>query len=115
MSSTTVTADMALLLAVLGVVALALVVGHLTASAVRATAPARPALPDDDCAPAGLGRLVPVGGQVEQEVRRGVVALELWLAGHARRRRAESPDVGGDLLPRQREPQRRRGAAHEEA
>jgi hypothetical protein len=40
----------------------------------------RPALPDDDRPPAGLGRLVPVGAQVDQEFRRGVVSLELWLA-----------------------------------
>jgi hypothetical protein len=40
---------------------------------------ARPWLPHEDRPPAGLGRLVPVGAQVEEECRRGVVALEHWL------------------------------------
>lgn len=40
---------------------------------------ARPLLPTDDRPPAGLGRLVPVGAQVEDECRRGVAALESWL------------------------------------
>ena len=31
---------------------------------------------------AGLGRLVPVGAQVEEECRRGVAALENWLLSH---------------------------------
>jgi hypothetical protein len=43
---------------------------------------ARPLLPAEDRAPAGLGRLVPVGGQIEDEYRRGVVALEHWLLSH---------------------------------
>ena len=42
----------------------------------------RPVLPEDDRPPAGLGRLVPVGAQVEEEYRRGVVALEHWLLSH---------------------------------
>jgi hypothetical protein len=42
----------------------------------------RPLLPEDDRPPAGLGRLVPVGAQVEEEYRRGVVALEHWLLSH---------------------------------
>lgn len=42
----------------------------------------RPLMPAEDCAPAGLGRLVPVGGQIEEEYRRGVVALEHWLLSH---------------------------------
>jgi len=42
----------------------------------------RPQLPAQDCPPAGLGRLIPVGAQVEEECRRGVVALELWLLSH---------------------------------
>jgi membrane protein implicated in regulation of membrane protease activity len=40
---------------------------------------ARPHLPVDDRPPAGLGRLVPVGAQVEDESRRGMAALENWL------------------------------------
>lgn len=43
---------------------------------------ARPHLPAADRAPAGLGRLVPVGSQVDEEYRRGVVALEHWLLSH---------------------------------
>lgn len=45
----------------------------------RELAPRRPALPDDDRPPAGLGRLVPVGRQVDLEVRNGLHALDLWL------------------------------------
>ena len=40
---------------------------------------ARPQLPAEDRPPAGLGRLVPVGAQVDEEARRGFVALENWL------------------------------------
>ena len=40
---------------------------------------ARPLLPVDDRPPAGLGRLVPVGAQVEDECRRGLAAMESWL------------------------------------
>ena len=40
---------------------------------------ARPLLPVEDRPPAGLGRLVPVGAQVEDECRRGMAALESWL------------------------------------
>jgi hypothetical protein len=43
---------------------------------------ARPWLPDDDRPPAGLGRLIPVGTQIEEECRRGVAALEHWLLSH---------------------------------
>ncbi|GAC1440957.1 MAG: hypothetical protein NVSMB55_07470 [Mycobacteriales bacterium] len=43
---------------------------------------ARPLLPEQDRPPAGLGRLVPVGAQVEEEYRRGVAALEHWLLSH---------------------------------
>ncbi len=43
---------------------------------------ARPLLPVADRPPAGLGRLIPVGSQVEEEYRRGVVALEHWLLSH---------------------------------
>lgn len=85
MSSTRVTDDVALLAVVVGLAALALLLVHLTRQAVRALTPVRPALPDEDRAPAGLGRLVPVGSQVEREYRRGVVALELWLVAGRRR------------------------------
>ena len=43
---------------------------------------ARPHLPAADRPPAGLGRLVPVGAQVEDECRRGMAALEHWLLSH---------------------------------
>lgn len=43
---------------------------------------ARPWLPEDDRPPAGLGRLIPVGAQIEEECRRGVAALEHWLLSH---------------------------------
>jgi hypothetical protein len=49
----------------------------------------RPVLPLADRPPAGLGRLIPVGGQVEEEGRRGVIALETWLLSH------RSPGRGG--------------------
>ncbi|HVM26891.1 MAG TPA: hypothetical protein VM433_04370 [Mycobacteriales bacterium] len=86
MAPTTVTDDVAVLAVVLGLAALAYLVAHLTGQAVRALQPVRPLLPEDDCAPAGLGRLVPVGPQVEQECRRGLVTLELWLVAVTRRR-----------------------------
>lgn len=63
-----------------------LVAGAVFGLVLRLLVPARrralssaPALPVEDRAPAGLGRLVPVGAQVEQEYRRGLVALEHWL------------------------------------
>lgn len=93
MSLTTVTDDVAMLAVVVGLAALALLVVHVAREAVRALTPAPPLLPDEDCPPAGLGRLVPVGVQVEQEFRRGVVALELWLVAH-RRRADASPEAG---------------------
>ena len=65
-----------------------LVVGVLVALAVAVAVerlrPGRPPLPEADRAPSGLGRLVPVGSQVDQEVRRGLVALESWLAAQRR-------------------------------
>ena len=73
---TTAELDVVLLLVVLGVaalLALAVHVGHLLQ-------PSRPPLPEDDCPPPGLGRLIPVGRQVDQECRNGLDALELWLA-----------------------------------
>jgi hypothetical protein len=76
-AGTTVQTDMVALLVVVGLAAL-LALGVLLR---RELAPRRPALPDDDCPPPGLSRLVPVGAQLEQECRSGLAALELWLAG----------------------------------
>lgn len=45
----------------------------------------RPCLPEPDRPPAGLGRLVPVGAQVEAECREAAVRLEQWLAALSRR------------------------------
>jgi hypothetical protein len=103
-SPTTVTDDVALLAVVLGLAALALLVVHVARESVRALSPRLPQLPDDDCAPAGLGRLVPAGVQVEQESRRGVLALELWLVAHRRHSGAPASDsaVSARLL-RQRD------------
>jgi hypothetical protein len=64
----------------------ALLVGALLVT-VRRLLEARwalPVLPDEDQPPAGLGRLVPVGRQVDDECRRGLVALESWLLQHRR-------------------------------
>ena len=80
MGGTSVQAD-AVLLAVVVVVALTLTG---VVAVVRALLPARPQLPEADRPPAGLSRLVPVGGQVDLECRRGAAVLEEWLA--ARRR-----------------------------
>ena len=73
---TTAQVDVALMLVVLGVAALVLLSVHVA----RSLQPVRPSLPEDDCPPPGLGRLVPVGRQVDQECRSGLAALELWLA-----------------------------------
>ena len=62
-----------------------LTAGWLATWLARELAPVRPSLPAEDCAPASASRLVPVGRQLELEARRGVHALELWLAGRARR------------------------------
>jgi hypothetical protein len=87
--STTATEDVALLAVVVGLIA----IGLLVLQIVRSLQPARPMLPAEDRAPAGLGRLVPAGaGQVEQEARRGVVTLELWLTAHRRRSAAAVAD-----------------------
>ena len=65
-----------------------LVVGVLAALAlawlVERLRPVGPSLPEPDLAPAGLGRLVPVGAQVDTEVRRGLLALDAWLAAQRR-------------------------------
>ena len=111
MTATTVTSDVLLAVAVAGLVALAWLVVHVVQQTVRVLTPALPALPDEDCAPDGLGRLVPVGAQVEQEVRRGVVALELWLVAH--RRRTTRSDGGRAPLPRPRPARADREAARE--
>ena len=61
------------------------ITGWLASWLARELAPARPRLPADDCPPATASRLVPVGAQLELDVRHGVHALEEWLL-HARRR-----------------------------
>ena len=78
----TSTALDALLLVVLLAVALT---GWFGAWLARELAPVRPPLPAADCPPLTASRLVPVGRQLEQEARRGVLALEMWLAGRGRR------------------------------
>lgn len=100
MHEVTITQDLLLLLVVLGGVAAAWLLAHLARAAWRLRCPALPSLPDDDCAPEGLGRLVPEGPQVLHEARRGAVALELWLTASYRRRLATG--APGVRLPRQR-------------
>ena len=75
MLGTTAQIDVVLMLVVLGLAALVALSVHVA----RELQPVRPSLPDEDCPPPGLGRLVPVGSQVDQECRTGVAALELWL------------------------------------
>lgn len=75
MRVTTTQTDLVLMLVVLGLAAVAALSAHVA----RQLAPVRPVLPEADRPPAGLGRLVPVGRQVEQECRTGLMALELWL------------------------------------
>jgi hypothetical protein len=89
----TLTEDVVLVAAVLASLLLAALVAHVAAETVRALAPARPLLPEEDRAPAGLGRLVPAGAQLEAEVRSGLVALELWLAASRRGRAGGAPRV----------------------
>lgn len=72
--------DALLLCAAVGLCALLV----LAVSLARDLRPRRPLLPQDDCPPAGLGRLVPVGRQVESEARRGLYALDLWLRAASR-------------------------------
>ena len=78
----TSTALDALLLVVLLSVAIA---AWLAAWLARELAPVRPPLPAADCPPRSASRLVPEGRQLELDTRRGMRALELWLAGRARR------------------------------
>lgn len=84
MGTTSVTADVMLLAVVVGLLGLAALASHVSTALRTLLLAPRPSLPDDDRPPAGLGRLVPVGAQVEQEFHRGVVALELWLASRRR-------------------------------
>ena len=72
---TTAQMDVTLMLVVLGLAALVALSVHLA----RALQPSRPSLPDDDCPPPGLSRLLPVGRQVDLECRTGLAALEMWL------------------------------------
>ena len=76
--STSVTGDVVVLVAVVvSVVAVgALLLGLRRVLEARW---ALPPLPEADRPPAGLGRLVPVGAQVEAECRRGIPVLESWL------------------------------------
>jgi hypothetical protein len=73
-----------------GVVLLALTVGVLVlcwglARRVLATPlPARPELPAADRPPAQLRPLIPSPRAVEEEVRRGLRDLQVWLADQAR-------------------------------
>ena len=69
------------LMATAGILVAAIVVATLLIALRRLLEDrsSRPYLPVDDRPPAGLGRLVPVGAQVEDECRRGLVALEHWL------------------------------------
>ena len=78
----TSTALDALLLVVLMAIA---ITGWLATWLARELAPVRPPLPAEDRPPSSASRLVPVGRQLELDARRGVHALELWLAGRARR------------------------------
>ena len=71
------------LLGVLTLLAEAAVVGLLVRRV--AVSAARPWLPEADRPPAGLGRLVPVGRQLEQECAAGLLALERWLSAQRRR------------------------------
>lgn len=81
---TSMTADVLLLAVAVGLLAVATLAGQLGAMAGVLRSSRRPALPDDDRPPAGLGRLVPVGEQVDLESGRGVAALERWLATRRR-------------------------------
>jgi hypothetical protein len=67
--------------AMVGIIVAAIVIATLLIALRRLhdERQARPLLPIDDRPPAGLGRLVPVGAQVEDECRRGLAALESWL------------------------------------
>ena len=78
----TSTALDAVLLAVLLSVGIA---AWLAGWLARELGPVRPPLPAEDCPPASASRLVPVGAQLEHEVRCGLAALEEWLLDARRR------------------------------
>ena len=85
-SGTSIQADVT---AMAGIIVAAIVIATLLIALRRLLEErqARPYLPVEDRPPAGLGRLIPVGAQVEDECRRGMAALESWLlarrqAGH---------------------------------
>jgi hypothetical protein len=77
-SGTSVQANVA---AMVGIIVAAVVIATLLLALRRLLdeRQARPWLPVEDRPPAGLGRLIPVGAQVEDECRRGLAALESWL------------------------------------
>ena len=84
MGTTSVASDVMVLTVVVGLLALAVLAGHVGTQVRALLERHRPELPQDDRPPAGLTRLVPVGAQVDQESRRGLDALELWLVTRRR-------------------------------
>lgn len=84
MGTTTVTADVLLMVLAVGLLGLAVLAAHVSTSVQALLVVPRPPLPAADRPPAGLGRLVPVGRQVDAESRRGVAALEVWLVSRRR-------------------------------
>lgn len=73
--TTSTAVDAVLLVVLMGLGALVVLTMWLSQQLL----PVRPLLPVPDQPPAGLGRLVPVGRQVDAEVRQGLHALDLWL------------------------------------
>jgi hypothetical protein len=65
--------------ALIVVTAIVLAAGLRTVQRQRIARWSRPPLPPEDRPPAGLGRLIPVGSQVDEECRQGFAALERWL------------------------------------
>lgn len=84
MGSTTVTTDVMLLALAVGLLGLVPLAAHVSTALRALLHGPRPQLPDEDRPPAGLGRLVPVGHQVDLESGRGVAALEMWLVSRRR-------------------------------
>lgn len=66
-------------------IAVLLATGLRTVQRHRIARWSRPLLPPEDRPPGGLGRLVPVGPQVDDEARRGFAALERWLLSNRSR------------------------------